>query len=73
MNHRFSVIAGGCELPANTVEDLDDVGLVVISDPTVVGASARIAYTAIDGGAQHGTQPSAAGALTRCRWCLPLV
>ena len=30
MDHWFSVIASGCELAANTVKELDDVGFVVI-------------------------------------------
>ena len=33
MNDWFSVIAGGCELPANTVQELDDIGFVVVSGP----------------------------------------
>jgi hypothetical protein len=33
MDRWFSVIASGCELAANTVEELDDVGFVVIAGP----------------------------------------
>jgi hypothetical protein len=33
MDHWFSVIASGCELAANTVKELDDVGFVVIPGP----------------------------------------
>ncbi len=33
MDHWFSVIAAGCELPADAVKELDEVGFVVVSGP----------------------------------------
>jgi ectoine hydroxylase-related dioxygenase (phytanoyl-CoA dioxygenase family) len=43
MDHWFSVIAAGCELPANTAKELDDVGFVVISGPVARPQLARLA------------------------------
>jgi len=33
MDDWFSLIAAGCELPANSVKELDDAGFVVVSGP----------------------------------------
>ncbi len=43
MDHWFSVIGSGCELPANTVKALDDVGFVVISGPVAPPQLPRLA------------------------------
>ena len=43
MDHWFSVIASGCELPANTVQELDDVGFVVIAGPVAPSQLSRLA------------------------------
>ena len=43
MDHWFKVIAAGCELTANTVEELDDVGFVVIAGPVEPPQLARLA------------------------------
>ena len=43
MDHWFSVIAAGCELPASTVKELDDVGFVVIPGPVVPPQLSRLA------------------------------
>jgi ectoine hydroxylase-related dioxygenase (phytanoyl-CoA dioxygenase family) len=43
MDHWFSVIASGCELPSNTVQALDDVGFVVIPGPVAPSQLSRLA------------------------------
>jgi hypothetical protein len=43
MDHWFSVIASGCELPVNTVQELDDVGFVVIRGPVAPSQLSRLA------------------------------
>jgi hypothetical protein len=43
MDDWFSVIAAGCELPANAVTELDDVGFVVVSGPLARPQLSRLA------------------------------
>ena len=43
MDHWFSVIAAGSELPAHSVKELDDVGFVVIPGPVASPQLARLA------------------------------
>jgi ectoine hydroxylase-related dioxygenase (phytanoyl-CoA dioxygenase family) len=43
MDRWFSVIASGCELPANTVQELDDAGFVVLPGPVAPSRLAQLA------------------------------
>jgi hypothetical protein len=43
MDHWFNVIASGRELAANTVDELDDVGFVVIPGPVALPQLSRLA------------------------------
>jgi hypothetical protein len=43
MDHWFSVIAAGSELPADSVKELDDVGFVVIPGPVAPPQLSRLA------------------------------
>jgi ectoine hydroxylase-related dioxygenase (phytanoyl-CoA dioxygenase family) len=43
MDHWFNVIAAGCELPAKTVKELDEVGFVVVSGPVAPSQLSRLA------------------------------
>ena len=43
MDHWFSVIASGCQLAANAVKELDDVGFVVIPGPVAPPQLSRLA------------------------------
>ena len=43
MDHWFSVIAAGCELPANAVKELDEAGFVVVSGPVAPPQLSRLA------------------------------
>jgi len=43
MDYWFSVIASACELAANTVKELDDVGFVVIPGPVAPPQLSRLA------------------------------
>jgi hypothetical protein len=60
MDHWFSVIASGCELAANTVKELDDVGFVVIPGPVAPPQLSRLA--AVYDAAVSSADPADVGA-----------